>query len=195
MLIRVKDKDQLVVAAADALQGLDPASGEVVWHCAKDGGYWTSLTYGSGLVYADSGGGRGVAVDPTGSGDVDKTHVKWQHPKVPEGLGCPVIVGDYLLRAHKPGMLKCWRLSTGELVADKRLEGISYVSSPITTPEGRVYIASAGRSYVLQVGGDKGVEVLASNTLPGGDDGPSPAVAGGRIFLKSRGELFCVGKK
>ena len=192
-LVRVKGKAQLVVAGSNALQGLDPDNGEILWTCGKDGGYWTSLTAGSGVVYTDSGGGRGIAVDPTGAGDVNKTHVKWTHRKVPEGLGCPLIVGDYLYRAHKPGLVSCWRLSTGEKLFSERLQGVSYLSSPFATPDGRVYFASAGKSYVLEAGPK--FKVLAENTLPGGDDGPSPAVSGGRIFLRSTSTLFCAGKK
>lgn len=193
IVARVKGKAQFLVADSRFLQALDPADGKVIWSCGKDGGYWTSLTFGSGLVYTDSGGGRGLAVDPTGTGDVSKSKVKWAQPKVPEGLGCPLIAGDYVYRAHKPGMLRCSKLSTGDIVYDKRLEGISYLSSPVATPDGRIYVVSAGRSYVLQAGPEP--KVLAVNNLPGGDDGPSPAVAGGRLFLKSTHVLFCVGKK
>jgi outer membrane protein assembly factor BamB len=195
VLIEVKGRAQMVVAGSNALQGLDPDDGKVLWWCGKDGGYWTSLTAGSGLVYTDSGGGRGLAVDPGGSGDVSKTHVKWQHAKVPEGLGSPVIVGDYLYRVHKPGVLKCWKLSTGEVVFDEKLEGISFLASPIATPDGRLYFASPGRSYVIKAGVPK-LEVLADNKLKdAGDDGPSPAASGGRLFLKSASQLWCVGKK
>jgi outer membrane protein assembly factor BamB len=195
VLFSVQGKPQLLVAASHALQGLDPTTGDVLWWCAKDGGYWTSLTCGSGLVYADSGGGRGLAVDPTGSGDVGKTKVKWVHDKVPEGLGCPIIVGDYLYRVSKPGVLRCWKLSTGEQVFEERLAGISFLASPFTTPDGRIYFASAAKSYVIRSGVPK-LEVLATNQIKdGGDDGPSPAVAGGRIFLKTAGHLWCVGKK
>ncbi len=194
ILMPVKGKPQIMVAASKALQGLDPATGNELWWCAKDGGYWTSLTYGSGLVYTDSGGGRGVAVDPSGEGDVNKSHVKWQHPKVPEGLGCPLIVGEYLYRVHKPGVLKCWKLSSGELVYEKRLENISFLASPIATADGRIYIASPRRGYVIKAGPEP--EVLATNSLKdGGDDGPSPAVSGGHIFLKTTGRLYAIGKK
>jgi outer membrane protein assembly factor BamB len=194
ILIQVKGKPQLVVAGSNALQGLNPDNGDVLWWCSKDGGYWTSLTYGDGLVYTDSGGGRGIAVDPTGSGDVNKTHVKWTHEKVPEGLACPLIVDGYLYRVHKPGILKCWKLATGEEVYSKRLENISFLASPFATADGRIYIASPRCSYVIKAG-PKG-EVLATNKLEGGgDDGPSPAVAEGRIFLKTTSMLFCVGKK
>jgi outer membrane protein assembly factor BamB len=194
ILVEVKGRPQLVVAAARLLQGLDPTDGKVVWWCGKDGGYWTSLTAGSGLVYVDSGGGRGVAVDPTGSGDVSKTHVKWQHDKVPEGLGCPIIVGEYLYRVSKPGILQCWKLATGEEVFKERLNGISFLASPFATPDGRIYFASTRGSFVIR-GGVARLEVLANNALEGGgDDGPSPAAAGGRLFLKTTTQMWCIGR-
>ncbi|HEY7425639.1 MAG TPA: PQQ-binding-like beta-propeller repeat protein [Gemmataceae bacterium] len=194
VLMPVKGKPQVMVASSKELQGLDPDTGEVQWWCGKDGGYWTSLTYGNGLVYSDSGGGRGVAVDPSGVGDVSKSGVKWTHAKVPEGLGCPVIVGDYLYRVHKPGVLKCWKLSSGELVYDERLKDISFLASPIATKEGRIYFASPRQTYVIQAGPE--LKVLASNRIKdGGDDGPSAAVSSGRIFLKTTGRLYCVGEK
>ncbi len=195
VLVDVKGRKQLVVAAGRALQGLDPSDGKLLWSCEKDGGYWTSVTAGSGLVYSDSGGGRGVAVDPSGAGDVNKTHVKWQHAKVPEGLGAPLIAGDYLYRVHKPEVLKCWKLSTGALVFDERLKGISYLASPFATPDGRIWFVSAARSYVIKAGVPR-LEVLADNTIKdGGDDGPSPAVADGRIFVKTSSTMWCIGKK
>jgi outer membrane protein assembly factor BamB len=195
LLIEVKGKPQLVIAGSRVLQGLDPTDGRVIWWCGKDGGYWTSLAAGSGLVYTDSGGGRGLAVDPTGMGDVSKTHVKWQHDKVPEGLGSPIIVGDFVYRAHKPGILKCWKLSSGEEVFSERLNNVSFLASPFSTPDGRIYFASARQSYVIRSGVAK-LEVLASNAIKdAGDDGPSSAASGGKLFLKTSTQLWCVGTK
>ena len=194
VLMTVKGKPQLLVAGGNALQGIDPSNGEVIWWCGKDGGYWTSLSCGSGLVYTDSSGGRGLAVDPTGKADVSKTHVKWSHPKMPEGLGAPLIVGDHVYRAARPGILKCWKLATGEEVYSKRLDGLSFLASPFVTADGRIYFASPRRTYVIKAGPNP--EVLAKNELVGGgDDGPSAAVSGGRIFLKTTAALFCIGKK
>jgi hypothetical protein len=93
-----------------ALQGLNPANGERLWWC-RGAGDTASPAYGSGLAYFDSGrGGPGVAVDPTGSGDVSNTHVRWTVPQVPEGLSSPIIIGNYVYRLHSPGILKCWEL-------------------------------------------------------------------------------------
>ncbi|MBM3982858.1 MAG: hypothetical protein FJ304_21825 [Planctomycetes bacterium] len=185
-------KKQLLVAANNALQGLDPTSGKVLWTCAASGDT-VSPVLGGGLVYLDSGrGGTGVAVDPTGTGDVTKTHLKWKTGTMPEGFGSPVIVGEHLYRLHAPGVLKCLKLATGEVVYSERLQGVSNHASPVAAPDGRIYLASAGRTYVVKAGAK--FEILASNDL-GDDSHASPAVADGRLYLKGRKALYCVGTK
>jgi outer membrane protein assembly factor BamB len=191
-LAKIGGKDQLLVAASNAIQGVDPTDGNVLWSC--DGkGDTVSPVLGGSIVYCDSGrGGLGIAVDATGSGNVSKTHLKWKAPQVPEGFSSPVIVGDLLYRLHNPGVLKCWKLSDGETVFTERLEGVSVSASPFTTPDGRIYCASAGKTYVIKAGPK--LEVLAINDLGDGAH-PSAAVANGRIYLKGRQYLYCIGKK
>jgi outer membrane protein assembly factor BamB len=195
VLAEVAGKTQLLVAGATAVEGLDPADGKRLWWCTspKRIGDTPSVVLGSGIVYCDSGrGGPGLAVDPTGQGDVTATHVKWRLPNVPEGFSSPVIVGDYLYRLHSPGTLRCWELVTGKQNYAERLEDVSTSSSPVATPDGRIYCASAGRSYVVRAGPK--FEVLATNDLNDRSDA-SPAVADGKIFLRGRNYLWCVGPR
>jgi outer membrane protein assembly factor BamB len=192
VLVRLAGKPQLLVAASNAVQGVDPEDGKELWWC-QAAGDTASPVYAGTLVYCDSGrGGVGVAVEPGGSGDVTKARRRWKLDRVPEGFGSPVIVGEYLYRLCGPSTLRCWKLATGEEVYNKRLEGVSTAASPVATADGRLYLAGAGRSYVLKAGPKP--EVLAVNDL---DDGSaaSPAVAGGRLYLKGRRYLYCVGKK
>ncbi|MCX7044638.1 MAG: PQQ-like beta-propeller repeat protein [Candidatus Sumerlaeota bacterium] len=192
VLATVQGKPMLFVSASNALQGLDPTNGSVLWRCAAKGDA-SSPAFGGGLVYCDSGrGDSGVAIEPTGAGDVTKTHLKWKTAQLPEGLSSPIIVGEYLYRTHIASVLKCFRLSNGEVVFSERLEGISTHASPITTPDGRIYFASAGKSVVIKAGPK--LEILARNDLAD-PNFASPAVSGGRIFLKGTKNLFCIGKK
>ena len=195
VLAEVKGRTQLLVARPNGLEGLDPDSGERLWWCDAGArvGDTVSPVLGGGVVYCDSGrGGPGFAADPTGSGDVSKTHRKWKIKQVPEGFSSPVVFGPCLYRLHNPGVLRCWKLADGEQVYAERLPGVATSASPFVTPEGRIYCASAGRTYVIKAGPKP--EVLAVNDL--GDDSPaSAAVAGGRIYLKGRRFLYCVGKK
>jgi outer membrane protein assembly factor BamB len=188
----VGGKPQLLASASNAVQGIDPPTGKLLWWCAAKGDT-VSPVLGGGVVYCDSGrGGPAVAVDPTGSGDVTKTHVKWTIPQVSEGFSSPVVSGEYLYRLHNPEKVTCVRLATGEVVFSERLAGVSTASSPVATADGRVYLAGAGRSYVLKAGPK--LDVLATNDL-GDASHASPAVADGRLFLKGRKWLFCVGTK
>jgi outer membrane protein assembly factor BamB len=195
VLAPVKGRSQLLVAGADGPVGLNPDNGEPLWwvKTAKRTGDTVSPVLAGGLVYCDSGrGGPGVAVDPTGTGDVSKTHLRWTAAVVPEGFSSPVAVGDHLYRLHNPETLTCRELATGKLVYAERLQGVSTSASPVATPQGHIYFASAGRSYVIQAGPK--LEVLGANDL--GDGSPaSPAVADGRLYLKGRRYLYCVGKK
>jgi outer membrane protein assembly factor BamB len=190
VLATVQGKPQLLAATANALEGLDPSSGAVLWRYenAQRIGDTVSPVYGAGVVYCDSGrGGLGVAVDPTGA------HLKWKVPHVPEGFSSPVVVGDFLYRLHSPGIVERWDLRTGPGGGVKlRLPGVEVAASPIATPEGHIYFATAGTSYVIQVG--PAMAVLARNELD--DPGrASPAVAEGRLFLKGGRYLYCIGKK
>ena len=177
----IAGKPQLLISASNAMQGADPATGKLLWWCTARGDT-VSPVVGGGLVYCDSGrGGPGLAVDPTGTGDVTKTHVKWTINKVNEGYSSPVVSGDYLYRLQNPELLKCYHLSTGEEVYSERLNGVSTASSPIATADGIIYLASAGKSYVVKAGPK--FELLATNDL-GDASQAAPAVADGRLFLK-----------
>jgi len=185
---------RLIQAANGWVQGIDPANGDLLWYCRAPANRGTPV-FGSGLVFVDpgeGGTGTGAAIDPTGKGDVSNTNVKWQIKGVPNAAGVsPIIVGDYVYRAGNPGVLKCWKLADGELVYEERLARVSPCSSPIATADGRLYLASSGRSYVVKAGPN--FELLATNELDDGPDYITPAVSRGRIFIKGKAYLWCIG--
>ena len=149
------------------------------------------LAGGSGIVYFDSGrGGKGLAVDPGGSGDVSATHVRWTGPDIPEAISSPIIVGPNLYRG-KPGNVECWEAASGKKVYAERLPQISTTwASPIADGDGRLYFARAGKSYVIQSGPE--FRILAVNDLGDGNH-CLPAVAQGRLFLAGLKNRYCIG--
>jgi outer membrane protein assembly factor BamB len=200
LLARVAGKTQLISATANGPQGLDPKTGEPIWWFRgpqRLGDTVTPVVH-DGVVYVDSGRGGGlgpigIAVDATASGDISKTAPKWTAPASSEAFSSPLVRGDLLYRVRAPGVLTCRKWVTGEEVyKSDRLEGIDHAVSPIATADGRVYCASAGRSFVVKAGPT--YELLGSSDL--GDPGrASPAVVAGRIYLKGGRYLFCVGRK
>jgi len=192
VVVTIGGKPQMLVSASGAIQGLDPKNGNIIWSCKAQGDA-SSPAFAEGLVFSDSGrGGKAVCVDPTGRGDVTKTHLKWTYPQIPEGLSSAIIAGGLVWRTHNPEIVKVLKLATGELAFSERLPGVSTWASPVATPDGRIYFASAGKSYVLKVG-DK-LEVLATNEI-GEENRASAAVSDGRIFLRGDRNLYCIGPK
>ena len=192
LLIQVKNEPQLVVASSSELQGLDPGNGRVIWW-AKHKGDVPTPAFGDGLVYSEDGrGGPAAAVEPTGDGDVT-AKMKWKSKPIPEGYSSPTIAGDYVYRMHNPGILNCLRLATGEVVYSARLPaGVELAASPILTPENNLLFASGGKSIVVPAGPK--FDIAETNDLQ--DPSPaSPAVAGGRIFIKGGKYLYCIGNK
>jgi hypothetical protein len=102
-------------------------------------------------------------------------------------------VGDYLYRVSDPGVIRCWKVSTGEAMYEERVQNLTPSASPIATPDDRIYFASARRTYVIKAG--PSFEILATNDLEGDQDYTSAAVSEGRIFIKGRSYLWCIGKK
>ena len=198
IIINVNNKPQMLVLASGmnkapkALQSLNPSNGEILWWCQGEGDA-SSPAYSDHLVYFDDGrGGTGVAVDPTGSGDVSSTHVRWTISQRGEALSSPIIVGKHLYRLRTPGILQCWEIATGKEVYSERLRGISTNwASPVADPKGRIFFANAGKSYVIQAGPE--FKVLAINDLGDGNH-PSPAVANNRLFLVGMNNIYCIGE-
>jgi outer membrane protein assembly factor BamB len=197
--IDVKGKPQLVVVASGIVEGergiqsFDPRTGKLLWWC-RGWGDAASPAYGAGILYCDSGrGGPGLAIDPTGSGDVSKTHIKWRISQVPQGIGSPIIVDGLVYRLHRPNILKCWRARDGKEVHNARLNGVTSTwASPVADGAGRLYFATAGVSHVVQAGPE--FKVLAVNDL-GDPNHASAAVSNGRMFLVGTRHVFCVGMK
>jgi outer membrane protein assembly factor BamB len=199
LLLQVKGKPQVIVLASaagpngEAIQSFNPADGKRLWWC-KSAGDASSPAYGSGILYTDSGrGGNGTAVDPTGEGDVSATHVRWTVNGLPESIGSPIIVGDRVFRLQGSGIVRIWNAADGTETDRSRLEGIgSTWASPIADPEGRIFFANGGKSYVVKAGPK--LEILSMNDL-GDANHSSAAVSKGRLFISGMKNLYCIGSK
>jgi outer membrane protein assembly factor BamB len=199
LVIEVGGKKQVLVSASagkeadNALQSLDAATGEILWWCKGVGAIATPV-FANGLVYSDSGrGGPGLTVDPTGKGDVSKTHVKATINMGVQAFGSPLVIGPYVYRVDNGGNMRCVEQATGKAVYEKKLDGFgNFWGSPIADAQGRIFIASAGKSYVVQSGPE--FKLLATNDL-GDANHASPAVSKGKLLLVGLKNIYCIGSK
>jgi outer membrane protein assembly factor BamB len=145
-----------------------------------------------GLVFAigGRGGQPGMIVDPNGMGDLTTTHLKFKIRPMSEGLSSPVAFEDLVFRVHSGGWLRCYRITDGEELFQVKFPNADPSVSPIVTPEGRIYFASAGKSVVIQATAE--LKILGESDL-GDPSVAAPAIANDRIILKGRNFLYAIG--
>ena len=91
-------------------------------------------------------------------------------------------------------MLTTLNPATGEVYKQARLRASSdrYFASPVAA-DGKVFIAAnSGVVAVLKAGGDQ--ELLAANSLDE-EIYATPAIADGRIYIRTAAALYCFGEK
>jgi len=131
-----------------------------------------------------------LAVRADGSGDVTRTHVAWRSRKGVAYVPSPLHHAGRLYIVSDNGVATCFDARTGREVWSERLGG-AFTSSPVLVGE-LVYVTNeAGRTYVLKAGPK--FEQVAANDLGEGVLS-TPAVVGGRIYLRTAGGLYCIGR-
>lgn len=142
------------------------------------------------------GGGAIIqAVRGGGQGNVTATHLVWNNTyKVqapPSNLSSPLVVGDQLFLVKKGGLCSSFDAATGkEHWKLSRLKNIGdYYASPVAG-DGKIYVAGENGFVVVLAQGPK-LNVLAKNDM-GEPCLATPAIADGRIFIRTRETLYCI---
>ncbi|MFH1922986.1 MAG: PQQ-binding-like beta-propeller repeat protein [Planctomycetota bacterium] len=101
-----------------------------------------------------------------------------------------LLADGLLYMVEDGGEATCFDAATGAVIWQAELDG-NFSSSPVLAG-GHVYIVNeAGVAYVFKAG--RNFELVAQNDL--GDGGfATPAVCGGRIYLRTLHHLYCLGK-
>jgi outer membrane protein assembly factor BamB len=134
-----------------------------------------------------------VAIKLGGRGDVTKTHVLWKRRKYVPYVPSPLYFEGSLLMVKNGGIVTCWDSKTGELSKLARVPNTgSYYSSPVMG-DGKIYLINqSGKLAVLSADADW--EVLSTAEFRE-ETYATPAIADGRIYIRTSGHLYCLGLK
>ena len=190
LLISANGKTQIVSQGAGAVYGYRPKDGVMIWKVDYADGYSVvpRPVFSHGLLYVSSGFNQAkiFAIDPTGEGDITKTHVRWIMTKGAPHTPSPLVVGDELYIVSDRGILTCLDAVSGEEHYQERLGG-NYSSSPLFA-DGKIYIqAEGGEGIVVRPG--KEYEELARNELEARTFA-SYSVYGSSLLIRSEKHLY-----
>ena len=199
VLVKAKSgRDELVVAIQGAVLAFNPATGDPLWTCKTDIGWYMvpSVVAADGVVYCLGGrsGIAALAVRAGGQGDVTEQNRLWTSTKG-SNVASPVYHDGHLYWMHEQrGTAYCAKADTGEVVYEERLDGAGQVYSSALLADGRLYyLTRDGRTFVLAA--KPQFEQLASNDLGDGSIfNGSPAVDGSRLLIRSDKYLYSIGK-
>jgi outer membrane protein assembly factor BamB len=188
----------ILTSLACGMTGVDAKTGKVNWEIPDvfpaPKRVVASPVVAGGLVLAQCGeGGSGVHVvavrPPPAAGE--KPAVAWKVTRSPPYIPMPVIKGDRVFFWSDSGTASCVRLESGEEVWREKIGGTFY-ASPLCVG-GRIYNISAKGEVVVLAAADQ-YELLARNNL-GEKCHATPAVAGGRMYLRTWSHLMSIGGK
>jgi len=125
-----------------------------------------------------------------GRGDLTPTALRWRYQRSVPQLPSPLLYRGVLYMINDGGILTTLDPATGEILKKGRLHGAvdHYYASPVAG-DGKVYfVTRSGTVVTVKAGPEQ--EVLAVREL---DDEctATPAIAGGRIYLRTRSALYC----
>jgi outer membrane protein assembly factor BamB len=151
---------------------------------AADWRKWDADLQSESFIQAVRGGGKG---------DVTRTHVLWKvKTKTPDHLVSPLVVGDRMLLVKSGARVSSFDVRDGKALWQPQRIGLEsrVIASPVYG-DGKVYVTGENGVVVVLADAPE-VKVLARNDM-GEPCVATPAIADGRLFIRTRTTLFCVG--
>ena len=134
-----------------------------------------------------------LAIKMGGAGDQTANAIRWRYQKPVPQVPSTLLYSGVLYMINDSGILITFDPATGNVLKQGRLHGAidKYFSSPVAADDKVFLIGQGGQVSVLKAAGDW--QVLAVNEL---DDEcyATPAIADGRIYIRTRSALYSFGK-
>ena len=134
-----------------------------------------------------------LAIKMGGQGDQTAKAIRWRYTKPVPQVPSTLLYQKVLYMINDSGILISFDPATGNVIKQGRLHGAidKYFSSPVAADDKVFLIGQGGQVSVLKAAGDW--EVMVVNEL---DDEvyATPAIADGRIYIRTRSALYSFGK-
>ncbi len=129
-----------------------------------------------------------------GKGDMTEKSFLWNYTKSLPNVPSPLFYQDVLYILKEGGILTALNPESGEVLKQSRLAGAPglYFTSPVAA-DGKIYtVSQEGKVSVIKPGRDWEV-VRVIDLLE--ESHATPAIAGGKIYIRTHGTLYCFGNK
>jgi outer membrane protein assembly factor BamB len=194
-----KDEAKWLVftSRAHGFTAVDPDTGKVAWEKADAmpaRAVSSPVLAGDMIVNTCGKGGGGVqltALNPPADGTSEPEIAYTVDKKIASYVPTPLAAAGRLFVFHDQGLVTCLDGPTGNVLWSEKPGGKFY-GSPVLV-DGRIYCINMDGQVVVLNAGDK-YELLAVNDL-GEASHATPAVANGKMVLRTVSHMYCVAAK
>jgi len=192
-VVRTPREAEIVVNSSEGIAGHSISTGERLWYINEANRFpIPTAAQRDGIIYASRGyrSGPFMAIRSGGRGDISSSHVIWKVQSGAPYISSIIYYEGLIYMVGDVGIATVTDAGNGRRVWQERLGGV-YTASPVAA-DGKVYLLSEdGTTIVLSAGPTP--QVLARNRLTARQLA-SPAVAGGRLFIRSDDTLYAIGR-
>ena len=203
-------RDEILIAGGDCLTGHDPKSGKELWRWGTWNptriGHWRlvpSPVAGGGVVLACAPKRAPVyAIKAGGEGNISASGKVWNSEGSRDGVSSdvctPLFYQDSFFVLYGEGrdkMISRVDPKTGKIQWSTDLQSRSLFRGSPTGADGKIYVQNhAGTVHVIDA--KSGRLLHKAEMGESGDDQTraSVAIAHGRLFIRTNGRLYCIGK-
>jgi outer membrane protein assembly factor BamB len=183
----VGNTTEVLFDGPSGLTAYDATSGEKLWSSKlTSGSIPTGVLHGDTL-YMPVGGVTAIKLGEKGPQETPVMKAKDVKP----GMPSPLVYLGKVYAVNNSGIVSCADAKTGKTLYTERVKG-AFSASPLAG-DGKVYFLNeTGACTVLDAKADT-FELLATNDL-GGETLGTPAIANGRIYIRTDKTLYAIGK-
>lgn len=132
-----------------------------------------------------------LAIRPGGTGDVTRSHVLWRQSRYLPYVPSPIHYRGYLFWVKRGGIVASLDPETGKTLKVGRVSGQSrYFSSPVAG-DGKIYLLSEKGELSVITAEPQWRELSRADFQE--EAYATPAISGGRIYLRTARHLYCFG--
>lgn len=197
IILNIHGTDQLILVGIDTIASFDPLTGETNWEApgATTECVTSTVTDGENIVTSGGYPSKHISV-VRGDGSGEQVWRNSVEVYVPSML----IKDGHLYGVTDSGSAFCYELESGELRWEERIRG-KFAASPILVGDAIYATSGKGVTYIFKADRDA-FELLAENTIPADDVQATPAICGGRIYMRLAQDvegrrqemLYCIGE-
>jgi outer membrane protein assembly factor BamB len=190
IVIETDRRRELITCSNPWVIAYNPDNGAELWRAScLEGEIAPSPGSACGIVYVAAAGSKLSAIRPGGEGDVTKTQVVWAADQGLPDIVSPLSNGRFVFLAASDNTVTCYDAATGRKAWDHAFSEL-FKSSPVLVGN-RVYFTDfKGVTHLF----DAAVAFKEIATSPLGEEvNATPAFVGGRIYIRGKDHLYCIG--